>query len=168
MGFEAELTNPKPRGTIKTTGSFGPWRTADRRVATLRRLPPGARDLATFKEIAGFSTRPALSGNAARLTVDGQADVPDFRLRTSECAALATRFMQSRRDNGDTAGAVDATLGAHIFRAGIDRARTGNGGCGSQQPGGHDIALTVNVDKGRIEDFLRLASTQTNSSSLVT
>jgi hypothetical protein len=32
-----------------------------------------------------------------------------------------------------------------------------NGGPGPQF-GGHDIALTVNVDRGRIEDFLRLAS----------
>ncbi len=29
---------------------------------------------------------------------------------------------------------------------------------GRTQPGGHDIALKVNVDRGRIEDFLRLAS----------
>ena len=29
MGFEAELTNPRPVGTIHTKGSFGPWLVAD-------------------------------------------------------------------------------------------------------------------------------------------
>ncbi len=40
MGFDAELTNPKPLGTIKTTGSFGPWHGADLGESPLaRRLP---------------------------------------------------------------------------------------------------------------------------------
>jgi hypothetical protein len=29
MGFEATLTSPRPKGTITTSGSFGPWQTAD-------------------------------------------------------------------------------------------------------------------------------------------
>jgi hypothetical protein len=62
--------------------------------------------------------------------------------------------------NGDTwLEPVDATLGHSHFTAqgAIVRVPVAVVG-GAQQYGGHDIALTVNVDKARIEDFLRLAS----------
>src|SRR6185312_9327738 len=55
MGFEAELTNPRPRGTVYSHGRFGPWSVDD----------PGATpiagqyrfehaDLSSFKGIAGI------------------------------------------------------------------------------------------------------------------
>jgi len=61
--------------------------------------------------------------------------------------------------NGDTwLEPVDATLGhSHFTATGqIVRVR-GEVVEGAQQYIGHDIALTVQVDKGRIEDFMRLA-----------
>jgi hypothetical protein len=164
LGFDAELTNPKPKGTIKTTGSFGPWRTADPGESPITgdyRLEHA--DLASFKGIAGIlDSNGHYQGTLRDLTVDGQADVPDFRLtHFGNALPLATRF-HARVDgtNGDTwLEPVDATLGrSHFFVKGSIVREPGAVVGGRRQYGGHDIALAVNVDKGRIEDFLRLAS----------
>jgi len=64
--------------------------------------------------------------------------------------------------NGDTGlDPVDATLGrSHLTAVGQIVAVAANPGAqgGHARLRGHDIALTVNVDRGRIEDFLRLAT----------
>ena len=164
IGFDAELTNPKPRGTIKTTGSFGAFHAAD-----LGELPLQGdyrfehADLATFKGIAGIlDSTGHFEGTLRDLTVDGETRTPDFRLtHYGNTLALTTHF-HARVDgtNGDTwLDPVDATLGHSHFTAqgAIVRVRGAVVG-GTQQYGGHDIALTVNVDRARIEDFLRLAS----------
>jgi len=51
-------------------------------------------------------------------------------------------------------------LGTRTLRHRADCASDGGGawGAGQKQSVGHDIALKVNVDRARIEDFLRLAS----------
>jgi hypothetical protein len=163
LGFDAELTNPRPKGTIKTTGSFGPWQAADpgeSPIAGDYRLEHA--DLGTFKGIAGIlDSTGHYRGTLRELVVDGQADTPDFRLtHFGNAMPLATRF-HARVDgtNGDTwLEPVDATLGrSHFTAQGQIVREPGAVVGGAQQYGGHDIALTVNVDKGRIEDFLRLA-----------
>ena len=55
---------------------------------------------------------------------------------------------------------VNATLGQSHFTAEGQIVRVPAGALknGAAQPGGHEIALKVNVDRGRIEDFLRLTS----------
>ena len=55
MGFEAELTNPRPVGTIHTKGSFGPWMVEDPGESPLTgdyRFDHA--DLSGFKGIAGI------------------------------------------------------------------------------------------------------------------
>jgi hypothetical protein len=168
MGFDAELTNPRPQGKIRTTGSFGPWQTADPGESPLKgdyRFEHA--DLACFKGIAGIlSSTGHYEGTLRNLTVDGQTDTPDFRLtHFGNAMRLTTRF-HARVDgtNGDTSlEPVDATLGHSHFtaRGQIERV-PGPVVEGAQQYGGHDIALTVNVDKARIEDFLRLAGRSDN------
>jgi hypothetical protein len=167
MGFDAELTNPKPVGTIHSTGSFGPWLTEDpgeTLIAGDYRFDHA--DLAGFKGIAGIlSSTGHYQGTLRNITVDGVASVPDFRLsHFGNAMALDTRF-HARVDgtNGDTwLEPVDATLGhSHLTAQGqIVRVMAAEAG---QPPhsAGHDIALTVNVDGARIEDFLRLASRST-------
>jgi len=168
MGFDAELTNPKPRGTIKTTGSFGPWQKNDPGESPLAgNYRFEHADLATFKGIAGIlDSTGHFEGTLRDLTVDGETRTPDFRLtHYGNALPLTTRF-HARVDgtNGDTwLEPVDATLGHSHFTAqgAIVRVR-GAVVEGKQLYGGHDIALTVNVDRARIEDFLRLASRSNN------
>jgi hypothetical protein len=163
MGFDAELTNPKPKGTIKTTGRFGPWHGADPGESPLvgdYRLEHA--DLASFKEIGGIlNSTGHYQGTLRNLTVDGQTDTPDFRLTHFGNAMPLTTHFHAKVDgtNGDTwLEPVDATLGnSHFAAQGAIVRVPGAVVEGAQQYVGHDIALTVNVDKARIEDFLRLA-----------
>lgn len=165
MGFEAELTNPRPVGTIHTSGSFGPWVVADpgeSPVAGDYRFDHA--DLSGFKGIAGIlSSAGHYQGTLRELAVDGETDTPDFRLTHFGTALeLHTKF-HARVDgtNGDTwLEPVEATLGrSHFVALGrvVHVAPAVNGKSGPRFAG-HEIALTVNVDRGRIEDFLRLAS----------
>jgi len=176
VNFTAELTNPRPMGTIYSTGSFGPWDVAD----------PGESpvigdyrfehaDLGGFKGIAGIlSSTGRYQGKLRSIKVNGETDTPDFRLtQFGNPMALHTNFFATvDGTDGDTwLDPVDATLGQSHFSA---RGQVVRIGTADQQPsqsetpsgseklspfrGEHDIALTVNVDRGRIEDFLRLAS----------
>jgi len=164
MSFDAELTNPRPQGTIKTTGSFGPLHRVDLGDAPLAgEYRFEHADLADFKGIAGIlSSTGQYQGTLRELTVDGQTQTPDFRLTHFGTALpLVTRFhARVNGTNGDTQlDNVDATLGhSHIIARGEVVRVPGTVMDGVQQYVGHDIALTVNVDKGRIEDFLRLMS----------
>ncbi len=174
MGFDAELTNPKPVGTIYSIGSFGPWLTEDPGETPITgdyRFEHA--DLATFKGIAGILTSTGhYEGTLRHLTVDGVANVPDFRLtHFGSALPLDTRF-HARVDatNGDTwLEPVYATLAHSHFTAQGPIVRVI-----ASEPGkpphsvGHDIALTVNVDRGRIEDFLQLASPPQRTTPLLT
>jgi hypothetical protein len=166
MGFEAELTNPKPTGAIHTTGSFGPWNRGDPGESPINgNYQFDHADLSDFKGIAGIlSSTGHYEGTLRDLTVDGETDTPDFRLKPFDNPlALHTKF-HAKVDgtNGDTwLQPVDATLAHSHFTAQGQIVRVvaeKPGGTGEKQSLGHDIALKVNVDKARIEDFLRLAS----------
>lgn len=162
MDFEAELTNPMPVGTIHTQGKFGPWVVSDPGETPLMgdyRFEHA--DLSGFSGIAGIlSSTGHYAGTLREITVDGETDTPDFRLTHFGTALeLHTKF-HARVDgtNGDTwLEPVEATLGSsHLWARGqIVRVAAGANGVGA---GGHDIALMVNVDRGRVEDFLRLTS----------
>ncbi len=164
MSFDAELTNPRPKGTIHATGSFGPFHGADLGESPLEgTYNLDHADLATFKEIAGIlNSTGRFQGTLRNLMVDGETRTPDFRLtHFGNALPLTTRF-HARVDgtNGDTwLEPVEATLGHSHFTAQGQIVRVpGEMIEGAQQYVGHDIALTVNVDKARIEDFMRLAS----------
>lgn len=166
MGFNAELTNPRPPGTIYTHGRFGPWMVDDPGESPLRgsyRFEHA--NLEAFKGIAGIlSSTGNYEGTLRDMTVDGETDTPDFRLSSGgEAMHLRTKFhAQVDGTNGNTRlQNVDATLGGsrliaqgEILRVAALDARDGQ----KAHPGGHDVELKVNVNSGRIEDFLRLAT----------
>jgi hypothetical protein len=165
MGFEAELTNPRPTGAVHTTGTFGPWDGTDLGQSHIAgNYQFDHADLSDFKGIAGIlSSTGHYQGTLRDLLVDGQTDTPDFRLRPfDKPMALHTKF-HAKVDgtNGDTwLRPVDATLGHSHFAAQgqIVRVLAAPSGAGPTQSLGHDIALNVVVDRARIEDFLHLAS----------
>lgn len=164
MGFDAEVTIPKPNGTVQTTGRFGPWHGADLGESPLKgdyRFEHA--DLGSFKGIAGIlSSTGHYEGTLRELVVDGQTETPDFRLTHFGAALPLTTRFHARVDgtNGDTwLEPVDATLGHSHFTAQGKIVRVlGAVVEGAQQYTGHDIALAVNVGNARIEDFMRLAS----------
>ena len=164
MGFDAELTNPRPVGKIYATGSFGPWRVADpgeSPVAGTYRFEHA--DLASFKGIAGIlHSTGRYQGTLRELVVDGETQTPDFRLtHFGNALPLTTRF-HARVDgtNGDTwLEPVEATLGrSHFWVQGQVVRVTERDDSGALHSIGHDIDLKVNVDRGQMADFMRLAS----------
>ena len=183
MDFVADLTNQRPHGAVHTTGSFGPWNVADPGESPVSgQYTFEHADLSDFKGIAGIlSSTGNFEGTLRALTADGQTTTPDFRLTDfGQPLPLDTTF-HARIDgtNGDTVlDPVDATLGHSHFtlRGQVARAKsdqpTSKVFADSSSPAtsdtskpvqvplgeGKNIDFNVNIDRARIEDFLRLTS----------
>jgi hypothetical protein len=165
MQFDAQLTNPRPAGVIVTSGSMGPWVVEDPgETPVTGNYTFENADLGVFKGIAGILNSTGKYDGALRnLTVDGRADVPDFRLTHFGTALpLQTQFHATvDGTNGDTwLQPVHAVLGQSRFTAEgkIVRALPETLPNGNTKSGGHEIALNVIVNSGRMEDFMRLVS----------
>lgn len=184
MQFEAELTNAKPTGLINTSGSFGPWSMDDPGQTPLNgKYSFQHANLGEFNGIAGMlSSNGSYHGELRELVVDGEANVPDFRLsHFAGKLPLHTKF-HARVDgtDGDTyLERVDAVLGqasfstaGKIVRVKMEPASgraAGKPVAGTAlqpvaQPAheephaGHVIDLEVDVPHGNMADFMRLVS----------
>lgn len=155
-GFEARLSNPKPKGEIHVKGTFGPWNTADPRMT-----PLGAdyafdnADLNTIKGIGGIlSSKGKFHGVLERIRVEGTTDTPDFQVDIAgQPVRLRTRFAAVvDGTNGNTwLDPVDVTLLSSsriLARGEVVR---------SEDVKGRKVYLQVTIDDARIEDVLRLA-----------
>ena len=153
--YAARLTNPKPTGRIDSVGRFGPWNTEEPRQTPLSGTYLFERaQLDTIKGIGGtLTSRGQFGGVLGRIAVEGTTTTPDFQLAYArQPIRLDTRF-QATVDgtSGDTyLEEVHATLGESLILA---------RGSVAGAPGakGRTIALDVQLDQGRLEDFLRLA-----------
>jgi hypothetical protein len=159
LQFEATLVNPKPIGDIQSTGYFGPF----------NQESPGDSpvwgsysfthaDLATFKGISGtLASTGRYQGPLNRLIVDGEANVPDFRLNTGNHSMPLHTIYHAVVDGmtGDTyLKQVQAQLGHSPFVVSGSIVKMPGDHGGSH---GHNITLDVAMDRARIEDFLKLA-----------
>jgi len=163
MKFDATLVNPKPKGDIHSTGYFGPFDAHNPGESPVSgNYVFTHADLATFKGIGGIlSSTGKYQGPLNRLIVDGQADVPDFRLSTgNHPMPLHTVFHAIvNGTDGDTyLQPVQAqlahshfTVTGEIVKVPATRDATGD------HPKGHNITLDVVMGNARIEDFLKLA-----------
>ena len=155
MPFEAELTNPLPRGLIRTEGRFGPWNRGNPGGTTLDgKYSFEKADLSTIKGIAGILTSTGeFGGQLERIQVKGETRTPDFRLKLSDKAVPLTTRFEAVVDgtDGDTyLNSVDAKLASSAIAA---------SGAVVGTPGvrGRTVQLKVKVTEGQIEDFLALA-----------
>jgi hypothetical protein len=165
MQFNAQLTNPKPAGVILTTGTVGPWKVDDPgETPVAGNYHFQNADLGVFKGIAGIlQSTGKYEGVLRDLVVDGETDTPDFRLTSFGTAVPLHTEFHAHVDgtNGDTyLQPVNATLGQSHFTAEgkVVRVPPGTASNGTATPGGHEIALNVIVNGGRMADFLRLTS----------
>jgi hypothetical protein len=152
--YQADLINPHPTGTIHAFGHFGPWQSQQPRSTPLDGdYTFDHADLGTIKGIGGtLSSTGHFYGQLGYITVDGTTETPDFSLDVSHHPMpLHTQFhAYVDGTSGDTTLApVQARLGNSTF--------TAQGTVMHVPGGGHDIALTVNMPHGRIEDLLELA-----------
>jgi hypothetical protein len=157
MHYKATLRNPKPAGEIESEGDFGPWNDDQPRETPLSGDYTFHADLASIKGIAGLMDSTGhFSGPLDHLTVDGRADVPDFRIQEAQHPiALSTTYH----------AIVDGTSGDTYLQPVEAHYRNTWFTCTGQvvrvklgdQSLGHHITLQVDMKKGRIEDLLWLA-----------
>ncbi len=155
LHFDANLTNPKPVGNVLSSGSFGPWQ-----VDSPRDTPVSGTysfnhaDLGTIKGIGGIlSSTGKYAGILDQIVVDGVTDTPDFRVATSgRTVPLHTDFHAIvDGTSGDTyLQPVEAKLLTSWLTANGSVVRT-------KDPQGHHVQLDVVIEKGKIEDLLKLA-----------
>lgn len=153
--YRARLTNPRPRGHIDAAGTVGPWDTHELgRTSVTGEYTFSDADLGTIGGLLGTLTSTgAFSGALDRISVRGETSTPDFGLTVvGQPMALATQFRAVvDGTNGDTyLEHVDALLGrtAIVARGAV----TGTPGVK-----GRTVSLAIEIEDGRLEDFLRLA-----------
>lgn len=155
MPFEALLTNAVPPGEIATKGNFGPWDREDPDRTPLDGSFLFERaNLEVFKGIAGIlSSRGTFGGELGRIDVDGQTETPDFTVKISDQPVpLFTRYKATvDGTNGDTI--LNQIDGSFLNTSLSAKGRV----AGTPGVKGRTVTLDVTIDKGRIEDVLRLA-----------
>jgi len=155
MHFDANLTNAKPVGNILSSGSFGPWQAdSPRETAVSGTYSFNNADLGTIKGIGGIlSSTGKYAGILANIVVDGATDTPDFRIAVSgRPVPLHTDFH----------AIVDGTSGDTYLQPVkariLDSWLTADGSVvRTKDPKGHHVELDVVIEKGKIDDLLKLA-----------
>jgi hypothetical protein len=160
LTYDATLTNPKPIGNIHAVGHFGPWQADEPRdTPTDGDYVFTHADLATFKGIAGIlSSNGHFAGTLSQIAVKGETDTPEFRLDLSDHPVPLHTEFQALVDGttGDTTlKQVDARLQKTMIHCSGSVYRVGVPATGVT---GHDIELSVAIDRGRLEDLLTLAT----------
>jgi hypothetical protein len=155
MHFDAKLTNPKPVGEIVSSGLFGPWQAdSPRDTPVSGSYSFDHADLSTIKGIGGIlSSTGKYSGVLDKIVVDGATDTPDFRLAISgRSIPLHTDFHAIvDGTNGDT---YLQPVKAQILSSWL----VANGSVVRMiDPHGHAVELDVVMEKGRIDDLLKMA-----------
>lgn len=154
LRFDATLMNPKPVGSIHSTGQFGPLNEkSPRDSAVVGNYSFTKADLGTLSGIKGIlSSTGKYGGMLGRIEVTGQTDTPDFQIVVSgHPVSLHTDFRAIvDGTDGDTyLDPVRATLLHSSFTARGKIVRTKN-------PRGHDVELDVVLGRARVEDLLKL------------
>lgn len=154
MPFEADLTNPIPRGQIQTRGQFGPWNKENPGGTPLEGTYVFENaDLSTIKGIGGMlASTGSFGGELGRIAVNGETRTPDFQLQYADRPTPLTTRFEAVVDgtDGDTyLNTVEAQLGATKMLA---------KGAVEGLPGvkGRRVKVHVTIDDGRIEDLLHL------------
>ena len=165
MQFDAQVSNPQPAGTIFTSGNMGPWAVDDpgeTPVAGGYRFEDA--DLGVFKGIAGIlNSTGKYEGVLRNLEVDGQTRHRGFQadaLRHGHAAGDNLPCNSGRDEWGHLAASGARHTGAvTLYRRRRDRRHpAGNAAQWNHSAGRAQIALNVNIDRQRMEDFLRLTS----------
>jgi hypothetical protein len=154
LNFDATLINPKPVGDIHSTGRFGPLNEQSPRDSAVEGDYSFTNaDLGSIRGIAGVLVSTGeYGGTLGRIEVVGETDTPDFRLAVSgHPVPLHTDFH----------AIVDGTDGdTYLEPVRADFLHTSFAAKGKvvrlKEGRGRQIDLDVVMDRGSIEDLLRL------------
>ena len=155
MLYNAALTNPRPPGAIHAVGSFGPWNAEEPGDTPLSgNYTFEKADLGVFAGIAGIlNSTGHFDGTLNSIHANGQASVPDFRLKMAGNAVSLVTQYEALIDgtNGNTIlQPVRAMLGTTKFI-------TSGGVVKHESDLRRTISLDVSVPQGDLRDLLRLA-----------
>ena len=161
MEFTAALGNWKPPGKIETHGHFGPWDAREPGETPLDGIYTFREaDLSVFKGISGtLSSDGEYHGRLESIECSGTTDTPDFQVSVGKPVDLKTEFHAIvDGTNGNTAL---EPVTAHFLNSTVIARGSVMGGVTESVRGipphkGKSISLTVDVQKGRVEDFLHL------------
>jgi hypothetical protein len=153
--YIAVLTNPVPKGEIEASGRFGPWD-----VAHPARTPVSGNytfanaDLDTINGLAGIlSAQGSFEGPLNRIHVQGTTDTPDFQIDAGgQSVPLTTRFTATV-DGSDGDTFLDEVDAKFLTTELIAKGKV----IGIEGVPGRQIELNVTMQKGRVEDLLKLA-----------
>jgi hypothetical protein len=155
MGFDAVVENPKPRGRIHTTGTFGPWN-----AVVPARTPLDARykfvdaDLSTIPGIAGIlQAEGTYGGQLERIEAIGTSTTPNFDLEVGgRPLSVKTRFtVVVDGTNGNTyIQPAEAVLGEGT------PIRVTGGVVKAEDRRGRTVDLAMSIADGRLEEVLAL------------
>lgn len=153
--FQADLTNPVPKGQIQSSGAFGPWDADD----------PGSTpvsghyvfqnaDMSTIRGLRGIlSSTGHFTGPLNYLSVNGETEIPDFSLRTTHHPVnLRTTF----------SAIVDGTNGNTVLNDVVARFENSTldvkGEVVDKTPKhGRTIIMNAVTENATVQDLLRLA-----------
>lgn len=156
MKYDAALTIPKPRGALRSQGTFGPWAASDPGDTPLKGTYDFQHaDLGVFDAIGGtLASTGTFEGTLDAVQVRGQADVPDFRLKSvGNSIRLSTRF-EALVDGGDG----DTVLQPVQARLGNTAFTTTGAVIKHEKENRRSITLRVAMSKGDMRDLLRVAA----------
>jgi hypothetical protein len=156
--YDATLINPKPVGTIHSTGRFGPWNSGLPRATPI----DGAftftdADLSTIAGIHGhLQGQGSITGTLGEITSDGTTHTPDFGIDPGTAGVPLDTTFHAVVDG--TSGDVNLQpVRARLLHT--DILATGKvvkvPDRGDGKPHGHDITLATDIH-GRVEDILTL------------
>ena len=153
--YDADLTIPKPPGTIQSSGDFGPWNASTPGDTPLKgNYTFDNADLGIFKGIAGtLSSKGTFDGALDTVHVQGTTYVPNFRLKMSGNPLPLSTTFEALVDgsNGNTVlQPVRATLGHTNFT-------TTGAVIKNDQYSKRSITLQVKMPNGDMHDLLLLA-----------
>lgn len=155
MRYDADLTIPKPPGTVSSTGNFGPWDASSPGDTPLQGdYTLDHADLGIFSAIAGtLSSKGKFSGTLDAVNARGTTYVPNFTLKMAGNPVPLSTTFEAEVDgtNGNTVlKPVRATLGHTSFT-------TTGAVIKHEEYSQRDIDLQVTMPHGDMRDLLRLA-----------
>lgn len=155
MRYDADLAIPKPPGTVKSTGNFGPWNASEPGDTPLQgNYTFDNADLGIFAAIAGtLSSRGTFDGSLDSVNARGTTYVPNFQLKMAGNSLPLSTTFEALVDgtNGNTVlQPVRATLGHTGFT-------TTGAVIKHEEYSQRGINLKVDMPNGDMRDLLRLS-----------
>jgi hypothetical protein len=153
--YNATLTNPIPKGEIHASGTFGPWNVAHpARTSVTGKYEFKDANLDTIDGLAGIlSSVGDFKGPINRIEVQGTTETPKFQIDAGgQPVPLSTKF-SAVVDGSDGDTYLNRVDGKFLNTQLVAKGKV----IGFEGVKGRQVEIDFTIDKGRVEDLLKLA-----------